>query len=299
MTKVVQLKKVSLANGETLGYRERVGGEENLLLIHGNMTSSKHWDLLMEELDPKYKVYAVDMRGFGVSSYHTPIQRIKDFSDDIKLFVDEMGLNDFAMIGWSTGGAVAMEFCADYPDYCKRLILLSSASTRGYPFFDTDTNGQLDVTKRLQTIVDIRKDPLRTIPIQGAYDSKNSEVLKGIWNASIYRNIQPTPEKYAEYVEDMMTQRNLADVYHALNTFNISNKHNGLTQGSGKVQGITIPVLVMRGNEDLVVTDRMTKEIVEDLEGQARYVELTGCGHSPFIDNLKLLTAEIERFLDE
>ena len=79
------------------------------------MTSSKHWDILIEKMDPKYKIYAVDMRGFGISSYHTPVQRIKDFSDDIKLFVDEIGLKDFSMIGWSTGGAAAMELCADYP----------------------------------------------------------------------------------------------------------------------------------------------------------------------------------------
>ena len=298
MEKLVHLKKVSLANGETLGYRERIGGEEILLLIHGNMTSSKHWDLLIEELDPKYTLYAVDMRGFGISSYHTPIERIQDFSDDIKLFVDEMGLKDFGIIGWSTGGAVAMEFCADYPGYCNRLILLSSASTRGYPFFGTDQNGQPDITKRLQTVVDIRKDPLRTIPIQGAYDSKDREMLKGIWNALIYRKVQPKPEKYEEYVEDMITQRNLADVYHSLNTFNISMKYNGLTQGSDKVNAITIPVLVLRGDEDLVITDEMTKEILEDFRGRARYVELTGCGHSPLIDNLKLLTEEIEKFLD-
>ena len=261
------------------------------------MTSSKHWDVLIEKLDPKYKVYAVDMRGFGSSSYHTPVQRIKDFSDDIKLFVNEIGLKDFSIIGWSTGGAVAMEFCADYPSDCKRLILLASASTRGYPFYGTDENGQPDVTKRLQNLDDIRKDPLRTIPIQGAYDSKNSEVLKGIWNALIYQRLQPASDKYDEYVDDMFTQRNLADVYHSLNTFNISTKHNGLTVGSGKVKDIAIPVLVIRGNEDLVVTAEMTKEILEDFEDQAQYVELTGCGHSPLIDNLNGLTVEIEKFL--
>ncbi|GAA3325908.1 hypothetical protein GCM10020331_059680 [Ectobacillus funiculus] len=57
----------------------------------------------------------------------------------------------------------------------------------------------------------------------------------------------------------MITQRNLADVYHSLNTFNISMKYNGLTQGSDKVNAITIPVLVLRGDEDLVITDEMTK----------------------------------------
>lgn len=298
MSSLVRLKKVSLDNGETLGYRERDGGVENLLLIHGNMTSSKHWDVLIEKFDPKYKVYAVDMRGFGISSYHTPVQRIKDFSDDIKLFVDEIGVKDFAIIGWSTGGAVAMEFCSDYPGYCNRLVLLASASTRGYPFFGTDDNGQPDVTKRLQNLDDIRKDTIRTIPIQGAYDSKNSKVLKEIWNALIYRNVQPAPEKYDEYVEDMITQRNLADVYHSLNTFNISTQHNGLTEGSSKVKNITIPVLVLRGDEDLVVSAEMTMEILDDLGDCVQYVELTGCGHSPLIDNLNWLNKEIEKFLD-
>ena len=56
----VELKKVPLPNGETLTYREREGGDRNLLLIHGNMTSSKHWDLLIDRLNPNLKVYALD-----------------------------------------------------------------------------------------------------------------------------------------------------------------------------------------------------------------------------------------------
>jgi len=38
----VQYKQVDLPNGERISYREREGGEKKLLLIHGNMTSSKH-----------------------------------------------------------------------------------------------------------------------------------------------------------------------------------------------------------------------------------------------------------------
>ena len=63
------LQKVTLANNEQIAYRERDGGEKIVILVHGNMTSSKHWDVLMDALDPKYKVYALDLRGFGESSY--------------------------------------------------------------------------------------------------------------------------------------------------------------------------------------------------------------------------------------
>lgn len=294
----VEIKSITIGNGETLGYRERSGGEETLVLVHGNMTSSKHWDLLIDALDPKYKIYAVDMRGYGISTYLKEVDSIKDFSDDLKLLVDQLGLKDFAMMGWSTGGAVAMQFCADYPGYCQELILLASASTRGYPFYGISTEGTPDLNNRLKNKEDIKKDPFRTIPIQHAYDTGKHDTLKAIWNALIYRKKQPDEAKYTEYVNDMITQRNLAEVYHSLNTFNISEKHNGLLEGTNQVKDIKIPVLVLRGDEDLVVTDHMTKEILEDFEGRATYVELAGCGHSPLVDNLDLLVEQVANFLE-
>ena len=149
MNKLDVLAKVNLSNGETLSYRKREGGDELVLLVHGNMTSSKHWDLLMESMDERFTIYAVDMRGFGESTYNKRITSIKDFSDDIKLFVDVLELKDFTIIGWSTGGNVAMQFCADYPGYSKKLVLFASGSTRGYPFYSSNADGTPDFTKRL------------------------------------------------------------------------------------------------------------------------------------------------------
>lgn len=295
----INLKSVKLSNGETLGLREREGGEQVVLLIHGNMTSSKHWDLLLESMSPEYKLYAVDMRGFGISTYLEPVNSIKDFADDIKLLVDELGLKDFTIMGWSTGGAVGMQFVADNPDYCNKLILLASASTRGYPFFDLGENGQVDFTKRLVSKEDISLDKARSIPVQNAYDTNDKAFLKALWNMMIYRRNQPNEAKYDEYVEDMLTQRNLVDVYYSLNTFNISNHHNGLNGGSGGVSNIEIPVLVLRGDEDLVITETMAKEIVEDLGEYATFVELKECGHSPLVDNLDQLLVVISEFLEE
>ncbi|KAB2336331.1 alpha/beta hydrolase [Cytobacillus depressus] len=293
----IQLKSVKLSNGEILGYREGEGGEKPLLLIHGNMTSSKHWDILIENLASDYKIYAVDMRGFGISTYNKRVSSIKEFADDVKLFVDELGLQDFAIAGWSTGGAVGMQFVADNPGLCNKLILLASASTRGYPIYGLNAAGQMDPQNRLKTLDDIHKDLARTIPIQTAYDTRNKEVLKGIWNALIYRDHQPSEEHYDEYLEDMLTQRNLADIYYSLNTFNISEHDNGLVKGNGLLKNIHIPVLVLRGDRDLVVNDNMTKEIIEDLGEIATYVELEGCGHSPLIDNLDMLIHVMDQFL--
>jgi pimeloyl-ACP methyl ester carboxylesterase len=295
----VELKKVNLPNGETIAYREREGGMKKMLLIHGNMTSSKHWDLLIDAMDSSFKIYALDLRGFGESSYNKPIMSIKDFSDDVKLFADEIGLKDFSIIGWSTGGAVGMQFVADYPDYCEKLILLASASTRGYPFFGTSPEGLPDVNNRLASYDDVKKDPSKTLAVQSAYDQQNRGFLKAMWNMLIYTDRQPEEQHYEEYVDDMLTQRNLAEVYHSLNTFNISSLNNGLLEGTDQVKDINIPVLVLRGDRDLVVTKGMTEEIVEDFGGRAKFVELKDCGHSPLVDDLAQLQQHVEGFLAE
>ena len=290
------MKSVEIPNGETLFYRERAGGEEKLLLVHGNMTSSKHWDLLMEELDNRYKVIAVDLRGFGHSSYRTRIHSIKDFSDDLKHFTDSIEWESFSMVGWSTGGAVAMQYCADYPGNCERLVLLASASTRGYPYYGIGPSGSME---RLSTLQEVEKDPTKTIPVQAAYVARDGDYLKTLWNAVIYTKKQPDAQKYKEYLEDMMTQRNLADVYQSLNVFNISSVDNGLVEGSNQAKDIDIPVLVLRGNCDLVITEQMADELMEDLGSNATFVSLDGCGHSPLIDDLSLLTEKVESFLME
>jgi pimeloyl-ACP methyl ester carboxylesterase len=291
----VTIKEVQLTNGETIAYRERAGGEKKVLLIHGNMTSSKHWDLVLNKMSEEYKLYALDLRGFGLSSYNKRITSIKDFSDDVKLFVDEIGLKDFAIVGWSTGGAVAMQFTADYPGYCNKLILLASESTRGYPFDGRLSDNQ--VPRRFTSYEDIKRDIIRTLPVQAAYDTNNVELLKLIWNAVIYTKKQPAPELYDEYVQDMRTQRNLAEVHHSNNTFNISHHHNGLVEGNGLVDKINVPVLVLRGDRDLVITAEMTRELVEDLGPKAKFVELKDCGHSPLVDDLPQLLKEVTNFL--
>jgi pimeloyl-ACP methyl ester carboxylesterase len=165
----VELKFVELPNGETIGYREREGGDKVVLLVHGNMISSKHWDLVFENMDETYKLYALDLRGQGVSSYNKPITSLKDFSEDLKLFVDMLGLQKFSLVGWSMGGGVSMQFAADYPDYVEKLVLVASLSTRGYPLYKVNEYGQPVWTERLKTKEEIAQDTARSIPISNAY----------------------------------------------------------------------------------------------------------------------------------
>ncbi|WP_342665465.1 alpha/beta hydrolase [Paucisalibacillus globulus] len=152
-----------------------------------------------------------------------------------------------------------------------------------------------DLDKRMETLDEMFQDSKRLF-VQGAYDTKNYDALRQIWEAVIYTHNKPDEERYQKYLEDMTTQRNLAEVYQALNIFNISSFHNGLTEGENRIKDIHIPVLIAWGENDLVVTRDMTEEIREDFGDKANYQELRGCGHSPLVDDIDQLIGVMEDF---
>ncbi|MFW5842266.1 MAG: alpha/beta fold hydrolase [Bacillota bacterium] len=132
MTEILR-KEIRIASKETLSYREREGGKDILVLIHGNMSSSRSFDLLMETIDPAFTIYAVDMRGFGNSSYFSKVSSIKDLSNDIEGFRKALKIDTFHLLGWSLGGNVAMQYTLDHQAHVKTLVLLSSGPASGMP----------------------------------------------------------------------------------------------------------------------------------------------------------------------
>jgi pimeloyl-ACP methyl ester carboxylesterase len=294
----IEVKSVDLPNGETLGYRIRNGGQKTLLLIHGNMTSSKHWDVFIDAMPLEYNIVALDLRGYGLSTYNKQVDSIKDFSNDVKLFVDALSLKDFAIMGWSLGGTVTMQFVADYPEYAAELILLGSGSTRGFPIYGVNADGRIDYSKRLKTREEIKVDPIRSIPIETAYAKRDKEFLKLVWRATIYDRNEPSPEKFNEYMEDCLTQRHYADTNYCINKFNISKYHNGVVEGNNLASTFNIPILVLYGEKEKVIPKSMQEELLSDLpEKYVTYVELKECGHSPLVDDVNQLVDVIKTFL--
>ena len=63
MSNFNDLKNLTLSNWEIISYREEDLGDKTLLLTQGNMSHSKHWDILVDILKRKYKIIAIDMSG--------------------------------------------------------------------------------------------------------------------------------------------------------------------------------------------------------------------------------------------
>lgn len=287
---------ITLTNNEQYYYVEAGSGDKTLVLIHGNMSSSIHYKPLIEELKEHYHIIAPDLRGFGDTTYKTPIESLHDLADDVIDFLRIKGIKSYVLAGWSTGGAIAMSIAAKKPESVEQLILIESASYRGYPIFKKDANFQPLVGQYYESKDELAKDPVQVAPMIQIFDYKHKAGMKAVWDAAIYTVNKPSAEEDDLYLEETLKQRNLVDIDWALTTFNMSNLSNGVTLGDGTITKVTCPVLSFWGNRDVVILEYMVDETVEALQSATKVV-LENCGHNPLVDSLDELKLQMLSFI--
>lgn len=286
---VIEQKTVTLANGETLGYRVSGEGSKNVVLIHGNLVSSKYWERLMPTFPAEYKVYAIDLRGVGQSSYRKPIAAMADFADDVAQFVDALGLGRFILVGWSMGGGVAQLFAAQHPDTVEKLVLVDSVSPKGYLYPDPATGGYLQSREEVLT--------KGAGDLAGLLTQRSAAGFKAVWDAAVFNVTQPEAGWYQELVEDVLTCRFFPDCAWAMHTFNMASGHNGLVEGNGLIEQVTMPVLVIRGEGDVIISPEMAEATVAAIGPNARLELVAGAAHAPFIDQQQVFMSLFTGFV--
>ena len=283
--KNIEVKSIHLDNNEIYTYRYYLGGEKIMVLVHGNLASSKFYEQLINDLPKEYTIYAVDLRGFGGSTYNRPIDTLRDLEGDLKLFVDKLNLKSFDLLGWSTGGAVSMLFTASYGYLVNRLFLIASAGVSGYHSYRKDENNQKILLKSKQ---EISFDPIKIKQLE-ALQKKDKVFYKNMWDKAIYNINKPSPKIYEKQLDESLRQRNLIDIYHGLNQFNISDYYSGLSMGGEEVKLITQPTTIIQGEDDLLVSVKTAKELKAAIGSNANLVLIKNCGHSPMVDAPEIL----------
>ena len=277
----------TISNGEKLAWRRCGEGGELIVLLHGNMSSSVHWQTTMEALEGDYRLFAPDLRGFGDSSYNNRLDSLLELAEDVKDLLTAEKIDNFTVVVWSTGGGIALELAALMPDTVKKVILLDSVALTGYPMFKKDAQGQAILTEPLLTKEDIAADPVQVLPVLNAYANGDKETMRAIWNAVIYNINQPPADDYELYLEAMLKQRNLVDVNYSLMTFNMTKNATPWAAGSGRMEKVVCPIVVLQGEKDLIVPLVWAQQIAKDFGEQATLITFANAGHSLITDDLQ------------
>lgn len=283
---------VALSNGEKLAFLSGGSGKKVLLALHGNMASSVYMKYFLENVPEDYRVIAPDLRGFGDSSYNRPIGYIKDFAADIADFCRILGVEKAAAVGWSLGGAVAMELSLLCPQLVEKLILVSSASVMGYPLYKK--NGRDELCPYLD-----KEEMYFNAAVQGnvnALKGGDKNYFRAAYDMVIYTVNKPTEAEYALQLEDCMKQRNLLDVDWALCRFNISGESNLYGAGCDKAKNISCPVMLTFSDKDNIVPEFMFKQNAAAFPNAEIHC-YSPAGHAPFLDKPQEFYRDMAAFL--
>jgi pimeloyl-ACP methyl ester carboxylesterase len=195
-----------------------VAGEgKPLVLVHGLAGRAENWLTLVPEFTRNgYKVYALDLLGYGRSQQPDVDYSIALEEDILRQFLDSQQLQQPDIAGWSMGGWVSLKFAAEHPDRVQRLILMDSAGLQ----FDGKNADAL----RPKTEPELAHmwEVLTPHPIS----------IPGFVARDILRNIAVNDWVVGRALASMRTGRDVMDA---------------------KMQPVTMPVLIIWGKQDILI----------------------------------------------
>ena len=114
---------------ELHGHRSvyRVAGSgPTVVLIHGMVNSSRHWEGVASRLSDSHRVIAPDLIGHGDSATPRGDYSLGAHAASIRDLLTAIGVERATIVGHSLGGGVAMQFFYQFPQRTERLVLISS-----------------------------------------------------------------------------------------------------------------------------------------------------------------------------
>ena len=108
-------------HGHRAVYRT-VGSGPTVVLIHGMINSSRHWEAVAQRLAGSYRVIAPDLIGHGDAATPRGDYSLGAHAASIRDLLTTIGVERATIVGHSLGGGVAMQFFYQFPQRTERLV---------------------------------------------------------------------------------------------------------------------------------------------------------------------------------
>ncbi|GIW01403.1 alpha/beta fold hydrolase [Roseiflexus sp.] len=274
-----------------LAYRA-AGHGPPLILLHGWAASSRYWLITLAALSADFRVYALDLPGFGDSPALPEPGTVARQAQTVLEFADALGLATFDINGHSYGGAVAVALAAAQPQRVRRLVI-TALGVIGDEFerliFAT-ARAPLDLTLRL------------------GYPWLNLIApWVELWRpfATALLCIPPLPQMMAaRFIENglrekWMLQEGIVDLTKMdLRAHLMSMASVGDPQVFDAFRAAPQPTLLIGGVGDKIMPPEALRAAAQTMR-QARLAFIEQCGHIPMIEQPEAYHAALRSFLVE
>jgi esterase len=250
-------------------------GLQPILFLHGGALTAHTWDLCCLALRDEFHCLALDQRGHGDTDWAPDADySITAQREDVRGFVNELGLDGFVLAGMSMGAINALAFAIHYPERLSHLVIIDAGpeirrqgSHRIRDFVNGGANPEsLDAIIERALAFNPRRDP---------------QILR----RSLMHNLRQQTDGNWVWKYDRRRFQQMGDQH--------SVERRALADG---LANVTCPTLVVRGAESDVFHEEDAQRLAQRLP-DGRYVTIPRAGHTVQGDNPKDLAAALREFL--
>jgi pimeloyl-ACP methyl ester carboxylesterase/class 3 adenylate cyclase len=225
------------------------------------------WEQYLNRLASFSRLILFDMRGIGLSDRGPEPPVLELQMDDIKVVMDATSSKSAAIFGGARGAAMSLLFAATYPERVRALILYAplakTVRSSDWPYGRTESEQQQFFERFSREM-----GTAENLDLQGpSYDER----FKKWW--ARFERLGASPGGWREIAEILA----YVDVRHVLSL-------------------IQAPTLVLHRTGDRICDVAQSRAIAELIPG-AKFVELLGEDHIPFLGDHAAITSEVEEFL--
>lgn len=250
-----------------------LGEGQPVVLIHGWPLNNAMYQYQYQYLVEKgFRVIGISLRGFGKSDRPYGKYDFDTFSDDIKVVLEKLKIENATLGGFSMGSAVTLHYVTKYnAAHIKKLALFGATGPswkqrEGYPYGITDQSAadliKQTKTNREQLIAGLGK------AFEGKEGGLSPESMK--WLESI--NLEASPYATTQSISAL----------------------RGLDLRP-ELAKIKIPVAIFHGINDKLCDFAQAEQLNKSIKG-SYIVRFEKGGHALFLEEMDKFNAELEKF---
>lgn len=260
-----------------------------LLLIHGFGASTDHWRKNIEVLSQSYRVWAIDLLGFGRSQKPSLTYTSELWCGQLQSFCEQVVQEPVFVVGNSLGGAVALNFAVDCPQWCRGVVLLNCAGRfSDQTPTDPPQGRNLLATWRRQFF---RSPALIAVISFGLfhYMRRRSQIRKVL--LQIYKDPAAVTDRLVEEIYQPALDRGALEVFSAVFKAPPSRTLDQL------LEALQHPLLLLWGEADPWITPGKATQFCQHYP--AAELQLLDAGHCPHDERPDLVNAAIDQWVQK
>jgi pimeloyl-ACP methyl ester carboxylesterase/class 3 adenylate cyclase len=241
----------------------------------------------VEQLGTFCRVAWFDKAGVGLSDPAPKVRTLEDRAAEIEAVMDAVGFGQAVVAGLSDGGPAAMMFAATRPARTRALILSGTVAYWGFAGWDDMDRDPAELRARF--LAELGEDYTPSIE-QLARFQKGGRAVRSQWGSGAAASISVPSVRSIRQLA--MCERMSASPGMARASFETAFR----LDVRPILPTLTAPTLVIHAREDHAAPVQGGRYLADHIPG-ARYLEVEGVDHAPFLTQPDKILTEIEEFL--